>query len=91
VQWHASRSVCDRTKGIDLAGLIVYNLSNWTGLTERAMPQGLPLMEEAIERIDCAPPPCGAAPKPAADAPVSRRFTERSETNERGIRSIKTR
>jgi hypothetical protein len=31
-----------RTKGIDLAGLIVYNLSNWTGLRERAMPQGLP-------------------------------------------------
>jgi hypothetical protein len=42
MQWHASRSVCHRTKGIDLAVLIVYNLSNWTGLRERAMPQGLP-------------------------------------------------
>jgi hypothetical protein len=27
-----------RAKGIDLAVLIVYNLSNWTGLRERAMP-----------------------------------------------------
>jgi uncharacterized membrane protein len=34
-QWHASRSVCLRAKGIDLAMLIVYNLSNWTGLNER--------------------------------------------------------
>jgi len=42
VQWHASRYVCHRTKGVDLAGLIVYNLSNWTGLREREMPQGLP-------------------------------------------------
>ncbi|SOE56901.1 hypothetical protein SAMN05446635_1153 [Burkholderia sp. OK233] len=42
VQWHASRYVSHRTKGIDLAGLIVYNLSNWTGLRELEMPQGLP-------------------------------------------------
>src|ERR1700751_3186180 len=83
VQWHASRYVCHRTKGVDLAGLIVYNLSNWTGLRERAVPQGLPCVKEATEGIECAPPPCGHAPKPAADAPVSCRFTERSETNER--------
>jgi hypothetical protein len=91
VQWHASRYVSYRTKGIDLAGLIVYNLSNWTGLRERVMPQGLPSDEEAIEGVECAPPPCGHAPKPAAYAPVSCRFIERSETNERGIRSAEAR
>jgi hypothetical protein len=42
MQWHASRYVSHRTKGVDLASLIVYNLSNWTGLEERAIPQGLP-------------------------------------------------
>jgi hypothetical protein len=42
LQWHASRYVSHRTKGVDLASLIVYNLSNWTGLEERPMPQGLP-------------------------------------------------
>jgi hypothetical protein len=31
-----------RAKGIDLAVLIVYNLSNWTGLRKRDMHQGLP-------------------------------------------------
>ncbi|CAH2773072.1 MAG: hypothetical protein PPHEESC_0013 [uncultured Paraburkholderia sp.] len=71
-------------KSIDLAVLIVYNLSNWTGLKEREMHQGLPLLSEAAWRIERAPPPCGHAPKAAAHAPVSCRFTERSETNERG-------
>jgi hypothetical protein len=42
VQWHTSRYVSHRTKGVDLASLIVYNLSNWTGLEEQQMPQGLP-------------------------------------------------
>jgi hypothetical protein len=42
MQWHASRYVSHRTKGVDLASLIVYNLSNWTGFEERPMPQGLP-------------------------------------------------
>jgi hypothetical protein len=91
VQWHASRYVSHRTKGIDLAGLIVYNLSNWTGLAERAMPQGLPFVIDAIRCGESAPTPCGDAPKPVADAPVSCRFTERSETNECGIRSIEAR
>jgi hypothetical protein len=40
LQWHVSRSVSQRTKGIDLAELIGYNLSNWTGLEERPVPQG---------------------------------------------------
>jgi hypothetical protein len=40
LQWHVSRSVSQRTKGIDLAELIGYNLSNWTGLEERLAPQG---------------------------------------------------
>jgi hypothetical protein len=48
MQWHASRYISRSTKGIDLADLIVYNLSNWTGLAERAMPQGLPFVDDAI-------------------------------------------
>jgi hypothetical protein len=91
MQWHASRYVFYRTKGVDLASLIVYNLSNWTGFREREMPWGLPSVRDAIQGIECAPPPCGHAPKLAANAPVSCRFTERSETNERGIRSAETR
>ncbi|MGA9912599.1 MAG: hypothetical protein WBR17_08695, partial [Paraburkholderia sp.] len=63
VQWHASRYVSHRTKGVDLAGLIVYNLSNWTGLEERPMHQGLPFAVKAIRCIEGAPPPCGDAPK----------------------------
>jgi N-carbamoyl-L-amino-acid hydrolase len=66
LQWHASRYVFHRTKVIDLAGLIVYNLSNWTGLRERAGSQGLPFVEGSIRRRERAPLPCGHAPKAAA-------------------------
>jgi hypothetical protein len=40
MQWHASRSWFARAKSIDLAVLIVYNLSNWTGLRKQDMHQG---------------------------------------------------
>jgi hypothetical protein len=40
MQWHASRSWFARAKSIDLTVLIVYNLSNWTGLRKRDMHQG---------------------------------------------------
>ncbi|WP_392392920.1 hypothetical protein [Paraburkholderia caledonica] len=40
MQWHASRSWFARAKSIDLAELIVYNLSNWTGLRKRDVHQG---------------------------------------------------
>jgi hypothetical protein len=40
LQWHVSRSVSQRAKGIDLVELIGYNLSNRTGLEKRPVSQG---------------------------------------------------